>query len=551
MVAWSNDSVLETGDIMARRRVLILGSLLGLIAGAVFSSGCTMVGPNYVKPQTSEAEEWLEKDDPKIKSETADLRHWWTVFDDPVLDRLIQTAYEQNLSLQSAGVRILEARAQLGVAVGDRYPQLQQALGSYTRVGLSEHQANTQRGADFTYGEIGVGFDAAWELDVWGKFRRAIESSIGTLEASVANYDDILVSLTAEVARTYVQIRTIEARLDVARENVRIQQRSLDIAEVRFEGGDVSELDVQQARALLGDTQASIPRLESNLRQAKNALATLLGRLPGEIDELLSTESAIPAVPPEVAVGIPSELLRRRPDVRLAERRIAAQSARIGVAKADLYPHFVLVGSIGLRASDAALTAAGFPGGSEFSDLFDSESIEWFVGPAFTWDILNYGRIKNRVRVQDARFQQLAINYQNTVLKAAREAEDAMVGFLRAQEEQGFLSSSVAAAARSVELSMIQYREGLVDYQRVLDTQRFLAQAQDLLTATTGSIAVNLVAMYKALGGGWEIRVGRDFVPQDIKEEMKIRTNWGRLLSPEEAEPPSNQERMKWRWPDW
>ena len=536
---------------MACGRTIFLGSLLGFIIGAFLSTGCTMVGPNYLRPEAQEASRWIEKDDPKIKSKPADLSHWWDVFNDPVLDRLVQTAYEKNLSLQIAGVRILEARAQLGIAVGDKYPQLQQALGSYTRVGLSENQANTQRGVDFTYGEIGVGFDATWELDVWGKFRRAVQSSIGNLEASVANYDDVLVSLTAEVARTYVLIRTLEARLEVARQNVKIQGRSLEIAQVRFEAGAVTELDVQQAMALLGDTQASIPRLESNVRRAKNALAILLGRLPGEIDELLGVGTAIPTVPPEVAVGIPSELLRRRPDIRLAERQIAAQSARIGVAKADLYPHFALFGSIGLRASDAALTAAGFPGGSEFGDLFDSESLEWFVGPAITWDVLNYGRIKNRVRIQDARFQQLVVNYQNTVLKAAREVEDAMVSFLRSQEEKEFLSTSVTAAARSVELSMIQYREGLVDYQRVLDTQRFLSQAEDLLTATTGSIAVNLVAMYKALGGGWEIRVGKDFVPQDIKEEMRIRTNWGRLLSPEEVEPPSEEERMKWRWPDW
>ena len=211
----------------------------------------------------------------------------------------------------------------------------------------------------------------------------------------------------------------------------------------------------------------------------------------------------------------------------------------------------MLFGSIGIRASDAALTAAGGLSGSTFSDLWDSDSIEFFGGPAFRWDILHYGRIRNRVRVQDARFQQLVVNYQNTVLRAAQEVEDSMVAFLRGQEEAGFLSNSVAAAARSVELSMIQYREGLVDYQRVLDTQRFLAQEQDFLTSTTGSVALNLVAMYKALGGGWEIRVGKDFVPDETKAEMRDRTGWGKLLEPEKLEPPPDEDREKWRWPDW
>jgi len=528
--------------------------LPGMVALALLVSGCShlpMVGPDYVRPSAPEAEEWIERDDPKIKSEPTDLSTWWKVFDDPVLDTLIETAYQQNLPLRIAGIRILEARAQLGIAVGNIYPQTQQGRGAYTRVNLSEHAANTTGLLDFAYGEIDLGFDAAWELDFWGKFRRSVESSLGNLEASIASYDDILVTLTAEVARSYVLVRTLEQRLAIARENVRVQERSLRIADARFEGGEVTELDVQQARALLGSTQALIPRLQASLRQAKNGLSILLGKLPGEVDQILGEPKAIPTVPPEVGVGVPAELLRRRPDIRLAERQLATQSPQIGVAKADLYPHFSLFGSIGVRASDAALTATGGLSGSSFSDLWDSDSIEFFAGPAFRWDILNYGRIRNRVRVQDARFQQLVAGYQNTVLRAAQEVEDAMAAFLRTQEEAGFLSNSVVAAARSVELSLIQYREGLVDYQRVLDTQRFLAQEQDLLTATTGSVVLNLVAMYKALGGGWEIRVGKDFVPEETKAEMRERTGWGKLLEQEKLEPPSEEDRKKLRWPDW
>jgi NodT family efflux transporter outer membrane factor (OMF) lipoprotein len=325
-------------------------------------------------------------------------------------------------------------------------------------------------------------------------------------------------------------------RLVIARENVKIQEQSLQITETRFKEGDVTELDVQQARALLRNTQATIPRIQSDLRQSKNGLAILLGILPGELKDILDAPKPIPTVPDEVRVGVPSGLLRRRPDIRLAERRLAAQSALIGVAKADLYPHFSLFGSIGLEGSDSNITAAGFkadgtPGGSSFSDLWDSDSIRFFGGPSFTWDIFNYGRIKNRVRVQDARFQQLIAYYQNTVLKAAQEVEDAMVAFLRSQDEVKLLSESVKAATRSVDLSMIQYREGLVDYQRVLDTQRFQSQDQDLLTEIQGSVVLNFIAMFKALGGGWEIRKGKDFVPDKTKEEMEKRTNWGDLLN--------------------
>ena len=530
-------------------KILML-SLPMMLAISLTIIGCA-VGPDYKSPQAPEPTEWIEKEDPKIKSEPADFSQWWTAFRDPVLNNLIEMAYQQNLTLRIAGIRILEARAQLGIATGTLYPQLQAGRGGYTRNSLSENSANTTPNLDLNYGDVDVGFDAAWELDFWGKFRRAVESGFGSLDASVASYDDILVTLSADVARTYVLIRTTEERLAIARENVKIQTRSLQIAEARFRGGAVTELDVQQAKSLLRDTQALIPRLQSSLRQFKNALSTLLGMLPGQVDDILSGPKSIPTAPAEVSVGIPADLLRRRPDIRLAERQLASQSALIGVAKADLYPHFSLFGSIGLSASDSDLTAAGFPDGSSFSDLWDSDSIEFFGGAGFSWDIFNYGRIKNRVRVQDARFQQLVVNYQDTVIRAAQEMEDTMVAFLRTQEEVKFLFDSVKAATRSVDLSLIQYREGLVDYQRVLDTQRFKTFEQDLLTEREGDVALNLISMYKALGGGWQIRVGKDFVPEATKAEMQKRTDWGKLLLPEKLETPPDEERQRWRSPDW
>ena len=278
---------------------------------------------------------------------------------------------------------------------------------------------------------MNLAFDAVWELDVWGRFRRAVESGVANLEASIAGYDDFLVSLTAEVARTYIFIRTEEQRLDIARQNVKIQTRSLQIAEVRYKAGDVSELDVTQAQSLLGNTQALIPRLESGLRQAKNGLAILLGILPSEIEEILGAAGTIPEVSSEVFVDIPAELLRRRPDIRLAELRVASQSPRIGIAKADLYPQFTLFGTVGLATSSGTATKAGGPDGSDLGDLFESDSLTWNTGSGFSWDIFNYGRIKNRVRVEDARFQQLVVNYEDTVLRAFQEIEDAMVAFLR------------------------------------------------------------------------------------------------------------------------
>ena len=524
----------------------------GLVIGlALLLAGCA-VGPDYVKPEAPQPQKWIDEMDPLIKTEPTDFGRWWTVLNDPDLDALIDMATRQNLSLRIAGIRILEARAQLGVAIGDLYPQSQSVGGNVSYTSASENAANTSPSADYTYGSLDLGFDAAWELDFWGKFRRAVESNIGKLETSIASYDDILVTLTAEVARTYSFIRTLETRLTIARENVAIQEQSLQIVETRFKEGDITELDVQQAKALLQDTKATIPRIQVDLRQSKNGLAILLGVLPGELADILKTPKPIPTAPAEASVGIPSELLRRRPDIRLAERQLAAQSALIGVAKADLYPHFSLFGSIGLHTSNADVTSAGYPGGSSFSDLWSSDSIYFMGGPAFTWNIFNYGRIKNLVRVQDARFQQLLVNYQDTVLRAAQEVEDAMVAFLRSQEELKYLFESVKAASRAVELSMIQYNEGLVDYQRVLDTQRVQSQSQNQLTEVQGSVVLNFIALFKALGGGWQFREGKEFVPEETLEEMQERTDWGNLLTPKTLEiPPDGEDRLRWRAPEW
>jgi NodT family efflux transporter outer membrane factor (OMF) lipoprotein len=522
--------------------------VLGLMTLMFLISGCTLVGPDYVKPEVPEPENWLESADPKIESREADFSQWWTVFNDPVLNQLIDAAYQQNLPLQIAGLRILEARAQLGIAVGFQYPQTQQAFGEVTGNQVSENAPNVRQ-ADKNYLDAQIGLSAAWELDVWGKFRRAVQTGVANLEATIADYDDILVSLTAEVARTYIILRTAEERLAVARENVKIQNRSLEIAEVRFKAGAVTELDVTQARSLLRSTESAIPGFISDIRQSKNALAILLGKLPGEIDAMLGGPGLIPEVPAEVTVGIPAELLRRRPDIRFAERTLAAQSAQIGFAKADLFPRFTLFGTLGFEAADYVDSRSN---NSSISDLFKPESFFYSAGPAVNWDFLQYGRLTNQVRVEDARFQELAVNYEDTVLRAAQEVEDAMVEFLQTQDSVAFLADAVKASKRSVDLSMIQYREGLVDYQRVLDTQRFLSEQQDDLVFTAGNVGLGLVAVYRALGGGWEIRAGKEFVPDDIKEEMIQRTNWGGLLELEEAQKvPESDPPPLFTRPDW
>ena len=512
-------------------------------------SGCTQVGPDFLKPEATVAEGWLEPDekpdDVSIKTDTSEYAEWWKSFNDPVLDALISMAYEENLPLQIAGIRILESRAQLGIAVGSAYPQQQQIGASVNRNLLSDN--NVAPGAPTAFNTASAGLGVGWELDLWGQFARGIEAADAEVLARIADYDDVLVSLTGSVASAYTLIRTFEEQLSIARDNVKIQERSLEITNVRFENGITTELDVQQARTLLFNTQATIPALEVGLQQSKNALSTLLGLPPSNLDDLLQGPGVIPTAPAEVAIGIPAELLRRRPDIRTAELQAASQSARIGIAEADLYPHFSLFGTVGLSASDFA--------GRRIGDIAELDSVEASFGPSVSWDIFNYGRIKNNVRVQDARLQQLLVNYQNVVLEAAREVEDALVGFIQAKRRVTFLSDSVDAAQRSVDLALLQYRDGIADYQRVLDTQESLLTTQDQLTASKGEIAANLIAMYRALGGGWEIRQGNEFVPAETKEQMKERTDWGELLETTTPETLSDEvkseEGKTYRSPDW
>ena len=472
-------------------------------------------------------EDWTSEN-PVISRDSVNLREWWTVFNDLDLNRLIEQAFEQNLSLQLTGLRILEARARLGVAEGNYYPQLQQIGGSAATNQISENSPNFNPALDSDFNSYQFGFDMAWEIDFWGRVRRGVEAADSSLNASFANYDDALISLAAEVARSYVTIRTLETRLDLARQNIVLQRESLRIAQVRFDNGGTSNLDVQQAKSNLASTQASVPALNASLYQARNALCVLLGKPPCELDLYAGYDADIPQAPSLVAVGIPADLLRRRPDVRRAEFDAATQSALIGVAEGELYPRFSLFGSIGFQSSNT--------GNSEASDLFDSDSVFYSAGPQFSWNIFNYGQIRNQVRVQDAVYQQALVNYQDTVLRAYQETEDAMIGFLQARREADFREQSAIAAQRAAELAGIQYREGATDFQRVIDSERTLVAQQDLWTAARGNIALNLIALYKALGGGWNLREDEagagNYIDAETRETMTQRTNWGDILEP-------------------
>ncbi|MGO9621850.1 MAG: efflux transporter outer membrane subunit [Desulfobaccales bacterium] len=522
-----------------------------LMIFVLLSGACAKVGPDYVRPETKVSQDWLEAGDQRLSREPADYRSWWQAFKDPVLDRLIGTAYRENLTLRIAGVRVLEARAQLGVVTGQLYPQTQQATGSVLKERESGGTpiigtgAASPRFGGLSYWQSQVGLVASWEVDFWGKFRRAIESAQSGLLASVANYDNALVSLTGDVASDYISIRTLEKRLDIARENVETQRESLKIAEARYAGGATSQRDVEQAKTILASTQATIPALQTQLQQGKDALSVLLGLPPSRLaDELRDHGASIPAPPPQVVVGIPAELLRRRPDIRAAEYQAAAQCAQIGVTKAQLFPAFSLTGNFGMLSTDV--------GKDQLGNLFNWRNRQGSIGPTVTWNILNYGQITNLVRVQDARFQELLITYQNTVLSAQQDVEDNLTAFLKNQEQAGFLEEGAAAAANSLKLAVVQYREGITDFTTVLTAQQSLLSAQDSLASARGNIAGSLVGVYRALGGGWEIRQGQDFVPPETREAMEKRTNWGKLLTPAAQTPPMpEQQKRLIRAPDW
>ncbi len=484
-------------------------------AAVVLLGGCTTLGPDFKAPQVPWLQGWSGgawrtlADEAPRRAEARD-DEWWRQFGDPVLDQLVAEAQRVNPGVRTAGLRILESRAQLGIAGSALYPQLQQVS--------SEALAAGNRGSNGqgrTFGTFGLAFDLAWELDFWGKFKRGIESADAAYFSSIAQYDDIQVLVAAQAASLYASIRTIEVRLRIANENAAIQARSLEITERLFRSGNDAELDVQQARSQYLGTLATIPEIESSLRQTRNALCVLLARPPDALPELQGGRAKIPEVRLEAIVDLPAEMLRRRPDVRAAEMQLAAQSAQIGISEAALYPSIALAGSVGLSA-----TTFGSPGAT----------LAWGLGPALVWNVFDHGRLTNQVLVQDARFQQLYEQYQDVVLRAARELDDAASSFAYTRAQVGILRDAVQAARRSLDIATVQYREGLVDFQRVLDSQRALFSAQERLVASQGGVVQYLIAVYKAMGGGWQAARSRPLLDDATQTTMGERSDWKALL---------------------
>ncbi len=496
--------------------VVLLGLACGCTTLGEYVHNGFKVGPNYAPPSAPTSPGWIDAADPRVRADAPAIGPWWTVFGDPVLDSLIQTAYERNLDFKTAGTRVLDALAQRNIAAGNLLPQSQTAVAGFAHGQLSQNF-----GLPFpnVFNLWATGFNASWELDFAGRLRRTIEAANGELNASVEDAHNVLVILLAETATNYVRLRTFQQRLAYARQNVEIQKKTLKLAEDRFKGG-VSQIDdVTQTRANLAQTEALIQPLEIGLRQANNQLCVLLGMPPHQLEAALNA-APIPTPPAEATVGVPADLLRRRPDVRQAERKLAAQASRIGIAEADLYPRFVLFGFIGYTADT-------------FAKVFDASSYTGFVAPIFQWNILNYGRLLNNIRAQRARFQGDVFTYQQTVLKADREAEDALVAFLRTQDQARHLAVSADNLKRTAEIVMLQETKGRIDFNRVYTTQAALVVQQDQLAEVRGNIALNLIALYRALGGGWEVSFASDTANCGVQTQLR-----------EGAPPSDNGERV-------
>lgn len=478
------------------------------------------LGPDFQPPGEAWSKQWNSTalEQASERAAQPDLRQWWQVFADPVLDRLISEADARNSSLKIAGLRVLEARAQLGIAESGRYPQLQQ-LG-VDSLYVDRQQSGGNNPQDLHFWQHSAAFDVGWELDFWGRFSRAIESSDAQYFAAQANYEDALVLLRAQVADTYFSLRTTEARLRVARENAVQQKRNFEITEKLFTSGQSAELDLQQAKTQYLGTLSSLPAFEDQLLRTRNALAVLVGQPPGGAALLAEQPGLIPLVDRAVLQDVPANLLLRRPDVRAAELNVAAQSALVGVAETDLYPSLTLLGSIVWSTDSLSATP---------------RSLDLIGGPSLRWNIFDYGRIRNNIRVQDARLQQLIEAYRDKVRQAAREADDAASGLSKALERERILREAEGAARRSLVLANTQYREGYSDFQRVLDAQRALLELQDNYLVSRSNAVSNLIALYKALGGGWQSTSPQ--IDEPTREQMQQRTNWGDLLTAPPAQP--------------
>jgi NodT family efflux transporter outer membrane factor (OMF) lipoprotein len=449
----------------------------------VLIGGCK-VGPNFKPPQTPVAEKWVGPLPPPAEVRQ-DLATWWTRFNDPILTSLVNAAVESNLDLQIARARIRQARAARGVSFSGLGPSIN-ATGSFNR--------GQSPGVD-TFGPTTnlyrAGFDAAWEIDIFGGVRRSVEAATADLQATVEAWRNVLVTLSSEVAVDYIDLRALQQEIAIAQDNLKAQQHSADLTRQRFEGGFVSGLDVANAEAQVATTAAQIPLLETSVQQTIYSLSVLLGREPGALLAELSAAAPIPAAPPAVPVGMPSELLRRRPDIRQAEAQVHSATAQIGVAVANLFPRFSLSAAIGRQ-------------GEEFSMLGDPINRFWSLGPSASWNLFATGRNLSNVELQKAFREESLITYRQVVLSALQEVENALIASAKEQEHRAALIDAVAANRRAVQLATELYTQGQTDFLNVLQAQRSLYTSEDALAQSTRTVSTNLVALYKALGGGWQ-----------------------------------------------
>lgn len=462
-----------------------LGALFILIIG-----GC-VVGPDYVRPDVSMPDQWHKDLIGNLSDHQEYLSSWWTTFDDPTLNELIERAGMGNLDARQAFERIREARAILGIATGERYPDID-AIGAYDRSriseGLSEEIFPPRKRTDNFYQS---GFDSIWEIDIWGRITRLIESTRRDMEASVEDYHDVMISLYAEMALAYVQVRSLQERIRLAENNVTAQSQTLKLTQDRFDAEIAPKLDVHQAELNLATTKAAIPTLKSGLNISMNRLGVLLGDYPTSLHAELAKPGSIPKARINISTGLPIDIIRRRPDIRRAERQLAAQTSRIGVATAQLYPEFTLTGTMSFQAVNS-------------NDLLKAGSIGYSFGPGFRWNIFDGGRVRNQINVEDSLTAQALIEYEQTILLALEEVENAMVAYYEENQRSVELQRSVDSAKKSVELVQTLYLLGLTDFENVLVMQRSLFQQEDELANSHGRVSRNLIRLYKAIGGGWQ-----------------------------------------------
>jgi NodT family efflux transporter outer membrane factor (OMF) lipoprotein len=472
-------------DLKTIKRGLILGWLIPLLPGC-------MVGPDYQRPPTAFQAKWASALADQPSSSRQNLQAWWQAFHDPLLSSLITQARLGNRDVFQAEARLREARANRDLSVANILPTLSMNASASKNQPSTASRFGQVGQFGSSYNQFSHSLDASWELDLWGKQRRSIESADATLEANKEDLQDVLTSLYAEVALNYIEVRRYQNEWVIAKNSLEAQQETYDIARWRALAGLVSEVDVFQAKQSVENTRADIPKLTSALEQAKHGLAVLLGKQPTELNALLAQPAPIPAAANDIAVGIPADVLRQRPDVRRSERKLAAQTAQIGVAEAAAYPSFTLSGSIGLESLLAA-------------NLYTAAAKTFQMAASSAWVLFDSGRIRSNVKIQTALQEQALGLYQNTLLTALKEVENSLTALNQERQRRDALKASATAGKQALTLAGQQYQTGTVDFQRVLDAQQSLLTAQNQLLESEAETASNLIRLYKALGGGWDI----------------------------------------------